>query len=53
MEYVIITCDPTNAASSKTCQIAGGEYLETIDIPEDNEMYLDGLRQAMVYRFAF
>lgn len=45
MECVIITCDPANIASSKNCQIAGGEYLETIDIPEDNEMHLDGLRQ--------
>ncbi len=51
MEYLIITCDPTNAASSRTCQIAGGEYLKTEDIPEDNEMYLDGLRQVMIYRF--
>ena len=51
MEYVIITCDPTNAASSRTCQIAGGKYMETADIPEDNEMYAEGKRQVMIYRF--
>ncbi|MBR6956991.1 MAG: GNAT family N-acetyltransferase [Erysipelotrichaceae bacterium] len=51
LEYVIITCDPSNAASSRICQLAGGRYLETTDIPEDNEMYAEGKRQVMVYRF--
>ena len=51
MEYIIITCDPTNAASSRTCQLAGGQYIETADIPEDNEMYAEGKRQVMIYRF--
>ena len=49
--YVIITCDPANIASSRTCQLAGGEYLETADIPEDHNMYEEGMRQVMVYRF--
>ena len=48
---MIITCDPTNTASSRTCELAGGEYLETADIPEDHDMYERGLRQVMVYRF--
>ena len=51
MDYVIITCDPSNAASSRTCQLAGGKYMETADIPEDNEMYAEGKRQVMIYRF--
>ena len=51
MDQVYITCDPANIASSRTCQIAGGEYIETADIPEDNEMYAEGKRRAMVYRF--
>ena len=51
MEYVIITCDPANTASSRTCQLAGGKYIETADIPEDNEMYAEGKRQVMIYRF--
>lgn len=51
MEYLIITCVPTNAASSRTCELAGGSYLETAEIPEDNEMYAEGKRQVMVYRF--
>ena len=51
MEYLIITCDPDNAASSRTCELAGGRYIETADIPTDNEMYAEGKRRVMIYRF--
>lgn len=51
LDYVIITCDPSNIASSKTCEYASGIYIETADIPEDNEMYAEGKRQVMIYRF--
>ena len=51
MDYLIITCDPTNTASSRTCEMAGGIYIETKDIPKDNEMYSEGKRQVMIYRF--
>ena len=48
MEFVIITCDPANRASARTCELAGGHYLETVPIPEDNEMYSEGKRQVMI-----
>ncbi len=51
MEYVLITCDPDNAASSRTCELAGGKYLETAAIPEWHNMYEEGLRRVMIYRF--
>ena len=51
LDYVIITCVPTNDASARTCELAGGTYLETVDIPEDTEMYAEGKRQVKVYRF--
>ncbi len=51
MDYVIITCDPANRASARTCELAGGRYLETALIPEDNEMYAEGKRQVMIWRF--
>ena len=51
MTYLYITCDPDNAASARTCELAGGEYMETALIPEDNEMYEEGKREAMVFRF--
>ena len=49
--YVIITCDPENAASNRTCQLAGGRFIETAVIPEDNEMYAEGKRLVNVWRF--
>ena len=52
MAYVIITCDPANRASSRTCELAGGQYLETVSIPEDNEMYAEGKRHVMIWRFS-
>ncbi len=51
LKYVIITCDPDNVASSRTCQLAGGQYLETAAVPEWHNMYDEGKRQVMVYRF--
>ena len=52
MDYVIITCDPANLASARTCELAGGEYLETADIPEGSDMYDRGMRQVMIFRFS-
>ena len=51
LEYVIITCDPDNKASSRTCEMAGGQYVETAAIPEWHNMYEEGKHQVMVYRF--
>lgn len=51
MEYLIITCVPENLASAKTCHAAGGEFIERIPIPEGNEMYAEGKREVLVYRF--
>lgn len=51
LEYVIITCDPSNQASARTCELAGGQYVETAVIPKDNEMYAEGKRLVMIWRF--
>lgn len=51
MDYLYITCIPENIASSKTCQKAGGKFIEIADIPETNEMYQIGDRKVMVYKF--
>lgn len=51
MNHLIITCDPSNIASSKTCLNAGGQYLETATIPTNHDMYAQGKRQVLVYRF--
>ena len=51
MDHLTISCQPYNTASAKTCELAGGTYIETADIPEDNEMYAEGKLQVMIYRF--
>lgn len=51
MKYLIITCSPTNLASKKTCEICGGFYIETAKIPENNDMYLFGQRENLIYKF--
>jgi len=45
-----ITCDPANAASRRTCELAGAELVEIIDLPADNDQYRDGERQKCRYR---
>lgn len=51
LEYVYITCNPDNYASRKTCEYAGGKLLEIVDLPEDNDMYLEADRQKCIYYF--
>jgi predicted acetyltransferase len=45
-----ITCNPDNLASRRTCELAGAEYVETVDLPAENEMYRRGERQKCRYR---
>ena len=50
MDHLFISCVPENAASARTIELAGFRYLETVPVPEDNEMYADGKRRVRVYR---
>lgn len=45
-----ITCDPDNLASRRTCELAGAELVEIIEVPADEEMYQRGIRQKCRYR---
>ncbi len=46
-----ITCNPENIASRKTCERAGGTFVEIVDVPEGTELYQRGDRQKCRYRF--
>ena len=53
MEYLIITCNPDNWPSRKTCGYAGGELVEIAELPEDNDMRVeDGETHKCIYRFS-
>ena len=51
LEYVIITCNPDNYASRKTCEYAGGELLEIVQLPADNNMREKGETEKCVFKF--
>lgn len=51
LEYVIITCNPDNYASRKTCEYAGGELLEIAELPEDNDMREKGETEKCIFKF--
>lgn len=51
MQRLIITCNPDNIASRKTCENVGAELIEIVDLPPDNEMYKLGARQKCRYEW--
>ncbi len=51
MDYLLVTCDPANRASSRTCELAGGIRTGVKDVPRDHELYAGGKRQVVIYRF--
>ncbi len=51
MDHLLITCDPSNAASNRTCVLARGRLVGTVPVPGGHELYLQGHREENVYRF--
>lgn len=51
MSHIIITCNPDNYASRKTCEYAGCQLLEIVELPEDNNMRIeDGETEKCIYK---
>jgi len=46
-----ITCDPDNMASRRSCELAGGQLVEIVDVPPGTEEYNEGKYQKCRYRF--
>ena len=46
-----IVTTPGNLASRRTAELAGGEYVDTHDMPPDTDMFAQGMRQAQRYRW--
>jgi predicted acetyltransferase len=49
---VWITCNPENVASRRTCELAGGQLIDIVDLPPETDMFKEGERQKCRYRFA-
>ena len=50
METLWITCNPDNIASRRTCEFAGVELIEIVELPEYTDMYQRGERQKCRYK---
>ena len=51
MDYLIITCNPDNYASRKTCKYAGEIFEKIVQLPDENDMRIDGETEKCIYRF--
>ena len=49
--YLIITCNPDNYASKKTCEYINGNLLEIIEVPLGNDMRDRGETHKCIFRF--
>ncbi|MGH7214293.1 MAG: GNAT family N-acetyltransferase, partial [Tepidisphaeraceae bacterium] len=47
---VWITCNPDNAASRRTCERLGAEFVETVRVPDSHEFFHRGERHKCRYR---
>lgn len=52
MDYLVITCNPENFPSRRTCEYAGGILERIVDLPMDNEMRLEGETRKCIYEFS-
>lgn len=51
MDRLIITCNPDNYPSRRTCEKSGLKLKQIVDLPLNNEMYLEGERQKCQYEW--
>lgn len=52
MDYLIISCQPTNLPSRRTCESLGGKLLEIAELPPDNDMRInDGHTHECIFHY--
>jgi predicted acetyltransferase len=50
LDIIWITSDPDNIASRRTCELAGAEFVDIVDVPRNTESFRWGLKQKCRYR---
>lgn len=45
-----ITCDPDNIASRRSCELAGAQFVQIVDVPEKCVIHRSGHKQKCRYR---
>jgi len=51
LNRLVITCNPNNYASRKTCENIGANLNKTIDLPIDSDLYKKGEMQSCKYEW--
>lgn len=51
MRELWITCNPDNLASRRTCELAGGQFVEIVEVPPEDPLFHEGEVQKCRYRF--
>ncbi|KAA0547146.1 GNAT family N-acetyltransferase [Bacillus sp. BGMRC 2118] len=51
MEKLIITCNPDNIASRKTCEYVGATLTKIVDVPSDSDLYERGEKEKCIYEW--
>ncbi|MFO7612816.1 MAG: GNAT family N-acetyltransferase [Clostridia bacterium] len=51
MDHLVITCNPGNTPSRKTCEYLGARLVEIVTLPADKEMYKAGERRKCRYEW--
>lgn len=52
LDYLIITCNPDNIASRKTCEkLPNAMFLGILALPQNNEMRFKGETEKCVYKY--
>jgi tagatose 1,6-diphosphate aldolase len=51
MDRLIITCNPDNIASRRTCEKTGLKLLKIVNLTPHNEMYKEGEREKCIYEW--
>jgi tagatose 1,6-diphosphate aldolase len=51
MKKVIISCNPNNIPSRRTCEKVGASLKNIVDLPTDNDLYQRGERQTCIYEW--
>ncbi|MCM1991880.1 GNAT family N-acetyltransferase [Oceanirhabdus seepicola] len=52
MNRIIITCNPDNLPSRRTCEIAGLKLKEIVNLPSYTQLYQEGERQVCIYEWS-
>ncbi|MBI9011308.1 MAG: GNAT family N-acetyltransferase [Clostridiales bacterium] len=50
MTHLIITCNPDNIASKRTCEKAGAVFVEKAELPKDNDMAISGETEKLIFK---